>query len=181
MIEVTCCPKVSEDDLFYGAGSFQRTPKLLCWECVNIDCNSCGVEKNLMMTTYTVLYECEHVVDVIEWVQAPRADKKKNGQQNSQLKLGTSKLSVSDTLEKLITQLGLCRVHQFHYELCNIIRKVDHSMSDPDIRRVFCTDFGATLDLCAIEKDNYSVDNHCIVCILKAITGAVLIYKRRGR
>jgi len=118
-----------------------------------------------MMTTCKVLYQCEHVIDVIEWAQAPRAGKKKNGEQNTQLELGTSKMSFSDTVKKLLTQLGVCRFHQFHYEWRNIIRKVDHSMSHPDVHRVFCTDFGATLDLCAIEKDNFSVDNHCVVCI----------------
>ena len=38
-------------------------------------------------------------------------------------------------------------------------------MSDADKHRVICTDFGATLDLCASEKDNCSVDNHAVLCI----------------
>ena len=63
-----------------------------------------------MMATCKVLYQREHVIDVILWVQAPREGKKKNGEQNNQLEVGTSKLSFSDTLKKLLTQLGICRV-----------------------------------------------------------------------
>ena len=63
------------------------------------------------MTTCKVLYKCGHVIDIIEWVQAPRAGKKKNGEKTTQLELGTSKLSVSDTVKKLLTQLGVCCVH----------------------------------------------------------------------
>ena len=39
-------------------------------------------------------------------------------------------------------------------------------MGDPNLHRVICTDFGASLDLCSAEKDNCSVDNHVVICIL---------------
>ena len=52
------------------------------------------------------------------------------------------------------------------YQWRNLIRKVDHTMSDPNLRCVICTDFGASLDLSATEKDNSSVDNHAVLCIL---------------
>ena len=38
-------------------------------------------------------------------------------------------------------------------------------MSNPDVSCVICTNFGATLDLHACEKDNSSVDNHAVICI----------------
>lgn len=38
-------------------------------------------------------------------------------------------------------------------------------MSDPDVHRVICTDFGAMLDLMAAEKDNCSINNHAVICI----------------
>ena len=38
-------------------------------------------------------------------------------------------------------------------------------MSHPDRHRVILTDFGATLDLCAIKTDNSSVDNHAVIDI----------------
>ena len=45
------------------------------------------------------------------------------------------------------------------------MRQIDLTMSDKDTTRVICTDFGATLDLGAAEKDNCSVDNHSVICI----------------
>eukprot|EP00957_Ditylum_brightwellii_P039044 2950912-Ditylum_brightwellii.AAC.1 len=43
-------------------------------------------------------------------------------------------------------------------------------MSHADTHRVFCTYFGATLDLRASETDNCSVDNHAILCIFFVLT-----------
>jgi hypothetical protein len=117
------------------------------------------------MTTCTILSECKHVIDVVEWVHAPRQGKKSNGQQNTQLELGTSKLKVEDVVVKLMQQLNICRIHQAKYEWSNVIRKIDMTLSHPDRHRIICTDFGATLDLGAIEKDNCSVNNHAVVCI----------------
>jgi hypothetical protein len=45
------------------------------------------------------------------------------------------------------------------------MRSIDLIMSDPNIHRVICTDFGATLDLMAAEKDNCSINNHAVICI----------------
>ena len=45
------------------------------------------------------------------------------------------------------------------------MRKIDLTMGDPNKHRVFCTDFGATLDLMGAEKDNSSVNNHAIIDI----------------
>ena len=42
-------------------------------------------------------------------------------------------------------------------------------MSDPSTTIVFCTDFGATLDLHAKETDNCSQNHHAAVCILYVI------------
>ena len=39
-------------------------------------------------------------------------------------------------------------------------------MGDSNLHRCICTDFGASLDLCSAEKDNYLVDNHAVICIL---------------
>jgi len=50
------------------------------------------------------------------------------------------------------------------------MRKIDLTNSHPDIHRIIYTDFGATLDLSAIEKDNCSVNNHAAVCILFVVT-----------
>ena len=76
----------------------------------------CGVEAKLKMTTCKILSECKHVIDVIEQVYAPRQGKKKNGQQNTQLELGISKMKVEDAVVKLKDQLDICRTHQVNYE-----------------------------------------------------------------
>ena len=38
-------------------------------------------------------------------------------------------------------------------------------MPHPDLHQVIFTDFGATLDLMAAEKDKLSVNNHAVICI----------------
>eukprot|EP00593_Proboscia_inermis_P009033 CAMPEP_0171322350 /NCGR_PEP_ID=MMETSP0816-20121228/114902_1 /TAXON_ID=420281 /ORGANISM="Proboscia inermis, Strain CCAP1064/1" /LENGTH=60 /DNA_ID=CAMNT_0011820801 /DNA_START=1216 /DNA_END=1401 /DNA_ORIENTATION=+ len=43
-------------------------------------------------------------------------------------------------------------------------------MSDAETTRVICTDFGATLDLSAAEKDNCSVDNHAVIDIFFVVS-----------
>ena len=48
--------------------------------------------------------------------------------------------------------------------------KIDLTMSHSGHHCIFCTDFGATLDLQASEKDNSSVNNHVVVCIFFVVT-----------
>ena len=47
---------------------------------------------------------------------------------------------------------------------------IDLTMSNPNKHRVICTDFGATLDLGAVEKGNCSVDNHSVTCIFFVVS-----------
>ena len=49
-------------------------------------------------------------------------------------------------------KLEVARLHQAHYKWRNTMRKVNLTMSDLNKHRVFCTDFGATLDLIGAEK-----------------------------
>ena len=44
-------------------------------------------------------------------------------------------------------------------------------MSNKDTTRVVLADFGATLDLGATEKDNCSVDDHAVICMLFVVNG----------
>ena len=74
-------------------------------------------------------------------------------------------IPVKDVVKKLEASLDICRMHMAQYEWRNLMRKIDHTMSDRDKHRVICTGFGATLDLSAAEKDNSSVDNHAVICI----------------
>ena len=48
--------------------------------------------------------------------------------------------------------------------------RIDLTMSNPNKHRVICTDFGATLDLGAVEKGNCSVDNHSVMCIFFVVS-----------
>ena len=45
------------------------------------------------------------------------------------------------------------------------MHKIDTLMLNKNLHRLIMTDFGATLDLSASEKDNSSVDNHAVICI----------------
>ena len=47
---------------------------------------------------------------------------------------------------------------------------IDLTMSDPNKHRVICTNFGATLDLGAVEKGNCYVDNHAVMCIFFVVS-----------
>ena len=111
-----------------------------------------------------ILSQCETEIDVLEWVYAKRQGTKK-GKQNTQLEIGHSRQPVKDILLKMAAKLEVARLHQAHYEWRDTMRKIDLTMSDPNKHRIFCTDFGATLDLMGAEKDNSSVNNHAIVDI----------------
>ena len=56
-------------------------------------------------------------------------------------------------------------MHMTQYESCNLMKKIDYTMSDSDKHHIICTDFGATLNLSAVDKDTSSVDNHVVICI----------------
>jgi len=163
-IEATCCAKLAQPSLNHGAGSMVKTPKLLQWDCINSNCDECGVTKKLDILKCPILSECETEIDVLEWVYAKRQGAKK-GKQNTQLEIGHSRQPVKDILQKMAAKLEVARLHQAHYEWRDTMRKIDLTMSDPNKHRIFCTDFGATLDLMGAEIDKSSVNNHAIVDI----------------
>ena len=79
--------------------------------------------------------------------------KNKQGKQNTQLALGNTVLPVREVVSQLITKLNVFRQHQAQFEWRNHMRKLDLIMRDLNTHRAICPDFGATLDLCAMEKD----------------------------
>ena len=108
--------------------------------------------------------ECTTEIDVLEWVHAD-CQCTKTGKQNTQLELGSNRHKVCKVLHKIMKQLrDANRPHQAQYEWKGWMRKIDMLMSHPDQHCIICTNFGATLDLFEMEKDNYSVDNHAILC-----------------
>ena len=164
LVEVSCCKRIEHPYLTYGVGSGARVPKLLQWDCVNNVCTVCGVDNKLQMKKCEILSNSDLVIDVLEWINAPRQGMKK-GKQNTQLELGLQKVAVRDVVDRLRDALVVCRIHMAQYEWRDTMRKIDTIMSDKNLHRCIMTDFGATLDLSAAEKDNSSVDNHAVICI----------------
>ena len=89
---------------------------------------------------------------MLEWVEAPRQGFS-NGKQNTQLEVGTRRYQVTEVLQKLTDVLNVCCTQEA-YEWKSWKQKVDMVMSNADNHCVICTDFGATLDLCASKKYN---------------------------
>ena len=71
----------------------------------------------------------------------------------------------------MVAKLEVARLHQAHYEWRDTTLKVDLTMSDPNKHRIFCTDFGVTLDLMGAEKDNSSLNNHAVIDIFVVAHG----------
>ena len=159
------CPKIEHSQFKHGAGSEERIPRLLKWKCVKNECSECGIETNLKISKCPILNECANNIPLMEWTYARRAGFKKNGNPNTQLELTNVILPVKEVILKMKECLEDNRFHQAQYEWRNLIRKVDLTMSDSDLIRVLCTDFGATLDLCSFKKDNSSVNNHAVIAI----------------
>ena len=88
----------------------------------------------------------------------------KNGE-NTQLKLSLTQIPVNLVMTIMIDQRVKCRCHVGEMRWINCNRKVDLTMSDVNTNRVICTDFGATLNLSASEKDNSGIYNHTAICI----------------
>ena len=161
-IDAAQCDLVAHECLAVGVGSTRRVPKFAKWECAEGKCPTC--KEKLKINECEVLNKCSDKIEVLEWKDAPRQGTK-GGKQNTQLELSLSILPVNEVMKKLQSQLVTCKLHQAEYRWHNHMRQLDLTMSDPNTTRVICTDFGATLDLGAVEKDNCSVDNHAIICI----------------
>ena len=72
------------------------------------------------------------VIDVLEWINAPRQGMKK-GKQNTQLELGLQKVAVRDVVDRLRDALVVCRIHMAQYEWRDTMRKIDTIMSDKNL------------------------------------------------
>ena len=101
LVEHLCCPKVTHNDLKFEVSSGFKISKLIPWKCFWNDYGSCGADNKLMIIKCGVLANNEHMIDVMDRVDAPRQVLKKNGKQNTQLEPGVSKLSVEDSIVKL--------------------------------------------------------------------------------
>ena len=48
-------------------------------------------------------------IEVLEWIYVERQGEKKDGTNNNQLELGRSRLSIKETLHRLVLKLETCR------------------------------------------------------------------------
>ena len=99
MVKLSCCNQIPHPNLKYGTGSQSRVPLLLQWKCVRNTCTECGDDCKLTMTICDILSTNTIVINVLEWINAPRQGAK-NGKQNTQLELGMTKLAVKDVVKK---------------------------------------------------------------------------------
>ena len=164
MVNATCCPRSKKEHLCVGVGLSKKEPSFLKWKCVNGECNNCGIEKMLGVRKCELWSKFTADINEFEWVQAVRQGAT-TGRQNMQLEVQSRRYEVSEVLKKLEDALAISRKHQGEYEWKGWMRKIDMEMCNPDKHRVICTDFGATLDLSAAEKDNCSVNNHAVIAI----------------
>jgi len=169
-VDQLCCGKLLHPELECGVGSSRRIPSFLEWKCINNTCDECGVNKKYKMDECLVLMNNTTEIQLLEWKHIARQGVKKNGQANTQLELSRTIVPVNEAMDKMMKQLVTCIQHVGEYRWRNHIKKLDLTMSNPLHTRVICTDFGATLDLSAIEKDNSSVDNHAVICIFFVLT-----------
>ena len=150
-VQSICCDKVPHPILVCGIGLAQRIPSFHPWDCLHGKCVNCGIEKMHKISDNTILTENNTEIDLLEWKEIARQGFKSNGTSRTQLELSRTKLAVKDVLKKMIMQLGICRLHVGQYQWINHARRLDLIMSNPDVSRVICTDFGALL-ICMLAK-----------------------------
>jgi hypothetical protein len=78
MIEAACCDAEEQPDLCYKVGG--KAPKMIpckCSHALPTEWGNCGIDYLLKIKECKGVAECEKVVPVMEWRQAPRAGFKK--------------------------------------------------------------------------------------------------------
>ena len=169
LVKASCFPKKKYEHLTVGVGKNAKNLSFFDWRCVNGECKKCSVDKKLGLTICPIWNNFTLQTNVLEWFEAPRQGFS-NGKQNTQLEVGTRCYQVTEVLQKLTDTLNVCCTHQASYKWKGWMQKVDMVMSNADKHCVICTDFRATLDLCASKKYKCSFDNHAILCIFFVLT-----------
>ena len=72
----------------------------------------------------------------------------------TQLELGSFKHAIAIVIEKIQSALTKAIQHQANLRWKHHCLKLDTIHSNPSTTLIVTTDFGATLDLAAVEKDN---------------------------
>ena len=72
LIEHSCFWRTAHPHLKHGARSSMRILRLLRWDCVNNICEEYGIERKLKLTTCKILSASNLIIDILEWIDAPR-------------------------------------------------------------------------------------------------------------
>ena len=169
-LQKICCKKIPHPVLIYGVGLSHRISSFYPQACIHGTCDKCRIEKIHKISDNEILTQNNTEIGLLEWKEIARQEFKSNGTSHTHLELNRKNLTVKEILKKMTIQLGMCRLHVRQYQWINWARKLDLVMSNPELCRVLCTNFGATLDLCTSEKYNCSVENHAIICIFFVLT-----------
>ena len=144
-------------------------PKFLQWKCANDQCANCGSDSvDILLCPILNDHSCR--TNCNEWHHAPRPAVSSSGAQTTQLELGSFRHTIHETLTKIHAHLPIVIQHQAELRQKHYSLKLEASHSDPTTI-VFCSNFGATLDLMAKETDDFSVDDHATARILRAACG----------
>lgn len=160
-VRVAACPRIAHPHL--QAPSDDRPPKLLTWDCGNGKCKNCGVDQKLKILECPILKEYEASTKVFEWKDAKR-DGTSKGKERKQKEPTEIYMPFKELLEKLCEHSAKSLKHVTDAEWYRVSRaRLEKTFLPNEI--LIYTDFSATPSLEAIEKDNSSVAQHCILCI----------------
>ena len=154
-IYFACCQRVPHPSLKCE----DYTPSFIQWDCANGICSKCG-PNSLDLSSCPVLNDHPNLIKCNEWHLAPRPGS------TTQLELGSFEYPLHIIIDKLHAALSDAIYHQANLRWKSHAFELDCTLSDPTTTLLVATDFGASLDLQAIEKDNCATDNHAAVCIM---------------
>lgn len=172
MVRAVCCDEHTYTDL--PKGEKGNHLKLTRPECARGDCSHCGARKKLN----GILHELENIeglpntVDVNVWKHAPRQGTNDKGEQNSQLELTTTSMTIGTLLDHFRKCLDANIPHYHNIKWTDWAMKYDINSLKEDECLVL-TDFGATTNLKATETVNSATDGHLVCC------NAVVLSNRR--
>ncbi len=175
LVEHLCCSRVLKPKLQcsvgYGKATI-RTPSFIPFACVTSskkkvagkvttkpNCDKCGTKKLLKNVEKCPLFNDDvKLLDVMVW-------EKVEIHGSSQDELRPQRMTMQGLVKHLKKTLGVSRFHVMDYEWKDHGRKLDCKLSNPKNTILFGTDFSATANLQASERDNSAMDSHAIIAV----------------
>lgn len=160
---LTSCPKARVPEFKLKATDDDATAPLLTpWKCSNGECDHCGVKRTLKITDCPVLSTYDRHVRVMEWDEAKRPGKTKNGKSRTQKEPVSKDLPLCDVVTKLEEQTITTLEHVGETERFTASRYRQMETFPPTMIDID-SDFSAVPALRAIETACCSEDNHCVL------------------